>query len=198
MAEPTQSAEPKADQTFVLSHLSQAGAAYVLNCKLGHVRNNAHRFPRNADGTYDAQRIVQSLLDDAAKFEPAELDDRDLEALKQTIERGGYDLGPRAFALRLYEKLQSTHGAAGLAAIGAVVIEVVKEDFAEFGDNGGNYGATDEERAADRECRNVFRCVHCKKFRWGRSWKKGATPEGYRVIDTNCPKCDAAGKPWPR
>jgi hypothetical protein len=149
-------------------------------------------FARNADGSYDARELLRAAGDEMA---PAELDDRETEAVLQLAEALLCDVDtPRH--MRNLRDIRERHGAAGLLAVAELLLEET-ERFAKH---------CRPPTVAELEATNTVRlqnqiqelqpplsvCVDCGKWRQGRTWHGGACPRGVKVVFDTCPACDEA------
>ncbi len=190
-----------------LKRLTQAQAAYVLDFRTSHLREHAAKYPQEADGGYDAQALVRAAM---RQLEPAELDDAELENVRQLCERLAIEVSRYSLVVRLLERIKAASGTLGMATVGCVLLEVFTDMQRVYGHSLEEPHRTPDEirkyhkeqaeqqieRQAHREAvlqgRVVLVCEKCGRYRWGRKWLKGAPPIGYAVEheEVKCQKCD--------
>ena len=182
-----------------IHRLGQQDAAELLGKPTSWIRDNPHVGGRLGGGFYDGPKLVAGVRQD---FVAAELPDADLEPVRQLCEEVIGTLPLAGSAVRLLERLQASHGAAGLAAFAIELLEQCRVE-ARIEDVSPWQTAADIQEKADRQIaelqkaearkqgRVVRCCSHCGKYRWGRGWLKPPIPRGY-VVDGSpiyCPDC---------
>ncbi len=192
-------AKPATDAREVLENLSQADASWMIGRPGTWVRDNAHRFERKA-GKYSARQLFSALATD---FQPCELPDGLLERVRHLCDDVcDYAISKPGPAVELIESINQQHGAAGWAAVIAILLEQLREreaeGFEEYQPSAEEIRLRAEreiEKAADikarREYKRVVVCT-CGRYRWGKSWKPGPAPDGFAVVDEQtCDLCQA-------
>lgn len=185
--------EPKArQQVKALESLSQPAAAWLLGCTARHLRDQTSA-PRNDDGTYDAQKLVEWS---AGRARAPELDDEEYETALVIADRlcvGDSYTGVVTWLRGLREK----YGDAGLIAF----VDLLMNEWAELAVGGRFPTTADLERAAEEARQGLIRahnevnlrfayvCEKCKRLRRGRRWIQSKPPEGHVVIGDSCPAC---------
>lgn len=190
-------------RSSLLRKLSQSEAAWLIDKPAVWLRDNSHVEGRNADGSYDAQKLVAAVRQE---FRPAELSDADLEPVLQLVAEISMCLSHPRPATELLARIKERHGAAGLAAVGEALLVTLQEETAfESGyeeppePTAEGIRAEAERRIRDldrwqarREGRVVLVCRSCRAYRWGRQWLGvESIPDGYAIDPTQCPACVA-------
>jgi len=181
-----------------LGRLSQSEAASLIGKPAVWLRDNAHLFQRNDDGTYDGRQAVKAVQ---TKFRSADLSNSEIEPVMQFCDDvANFAIGNLGCALRLIEGIEQSHGAAGLAAITEQLLDTLREELQLYGEPETESAANIQQAAdakigrleyvaASHQYRKVVAC-ECGKFRSGRSWKTGPAPSGAAVCVTVCPACE--------
>lgn len=188
----------------VLACLTQQQASWLIGKPAVWLRDNAHVAGRNADGTYDARELVAAMR---TEFKPAELPDAEHERVLQVVEAAYVEATRLGAAVRILRGVLAAHGAAGLAAIGRILLDVFEEMLRTSGSRplpAPKSRATLEAEAAERieailaqqashealaEFKELTVCYRCRKYRFGRTWKRGSVPAGYVPFEDVCPRC---------
>jgi hypothetical protein len=211
---PSTTANPNAaaaSQRATIRALSQAVCAELIDRPASWLRDNANRAHRNADGSYDAQALVASLL----KTQPvAVLSDDLFEGMKQVVECISPNNDRFDIALAALEAVVERHGTAGASAIGMELIKELRlwcqlDPFARPRELPveENYVA-DAVAVAEREARErwvtinagwtarqqgklLFVCSKCHRYRMGTKWLSPPLPVGYvpHNLGRTCDKC---------
>ena len=112
-ARPTK-AKP-ASKAIDLEQLSQRQASWLISKTAAWLRDNSHLGGRNADGSYHARDLVRAIRSD---FEPAQLPDADLEPVQLLADEfAAQNEASRPTIIRLFESIQRSHGAGGMASV---------------------------------------------------------------------------------
>jgi hypothetical protein len=180
-----------------LESIPQSAAAWLLG-KSSRMLRDYSDLPRNADGTYNAQRLVEWAR---SRSRPAaDLADADLERLATLAELlwlPSDDQLPAAVGL--VTELHKRYG-------DAVFIELVQAILAQWrpmveqqrqleADPAHHRRQADQARRqmADDEARAALRistvCQCCSRIRRGRSWIKVNPPADHVVLPGRCPAC---------
>lgn len=190
-------------RSSLLRKLSQSEAAWLIDKPAVWLRDNAHVEGRNADGSYDAQKLVAAVRQE---FRPAELSDADLEPVLQLVAEISMCLSHPRPIVALLTRINDRHGAAGLASVGAALLTALTEDTSfESGYEDPQQPTAEEIRSeaekrirdlerweAIRQGRVVLVCRSCRRYRWGRQWLESTPPADYAFEPFQCPACDAA------
>jgi len=192
----------------LIKRIPQAVAAEVIGKPAVWLRDNPDVGGRNADGSYNLPDLVAGMRE---RFKPAELPDSDLESVLQATEAlADMALRPQTIA-RLMERLESSHGAAGLAAFAAELLIQLLHMAALHDRIHSCMRPTPEQIKAEADQRLAelaewdaraqgrvaVVCGGCDSYRWGRSWREGPAPTGYAVDrdhDALCPACEKASR----
>ena len=198
--------ELAAEQKVALRSLSQSLAAQLFGIPTSWFRDQAHKVPRNDDGSYNASEIVKALRTD---FVAAELSDASFERAATAIDLMPIcDLGDVVVpgVIGVLEQIQRDYGAAGLAAVASLLLDFLKH-WEKCHGKPSEAPLTPEEirdkhneraeaeiadllnHGAVEEMRVVLRCEECGKRLAGRRWIEGPTPETYIDHWTICPEC---------
>ena len=191
--------------------LNQQSAAELVGKTTSSLRDNLQLYPRNADGTYDARELVASVLANASDPVPVNLSDDELEPLLLIF---GWISPPWPCdwlygAIDALNGLKGRHGTAGLAAIGAALIDHIElsiESRRKVIDHDSRIPTPEayrqsaersieeipmqqEERNKRRSLRAVVVCRECGAWRKGSKWLSGKPPAGHLVLDGCCTPC---------
>ena len=179
---PDQANPTQPDRKLVdLDRLTQADVARLIGKPASYLRENAHRFERDADGRYSGRQVVAAMLASGA---PVQLNDADYEIARRLAEHLGTALGRNTdlhATIRFAVAVKDRHGVAGLAALfGALLDEC--QLLAEIM---GPLDAMESKRPTILDLAAV--CMKCGAVRRGREWVKAPTPPLFEG-DT-CPAC---------
>ena len=192
-----------------LERLSQQEISKLTGKPSVYFRDNCHIDGCHLDGTYHGPRIVRALRSD---FQAVELPDSLLEPAVQVVERLAFGLDRPDLALAPVEAIERIHGAAGLAAIGQLLLDEIRQSqlleqtSPQAAPTPAEIRASllaDAERAAEQQIKDladwdaveygrlVVNCESCECYRWGRSWRLPPIPVGYARAGYVgiCPPC---------
>lgn len=188
----------KGTDTADLANLSQTQVAWMIEKPAVWLRDNQHLVERNADGTYDARKVVRGLR---TEFEASELADSDLEPVLQFAEEIAYDLDGRSQIIQNWRAIEQRYGAAWLAAIAAVLLAEMEAAYELMGEPEPETATSIKAEFAEKlaaientnlrsQRRIVVLCDRCRKYRWGRRWIKADPPTKMSITRTTCPSCE--------
>jgi hypothetical protein len=161
--------------------LSQAQLASLIGWRPSRIRENAHTLPRNADGSYNAATVIQTL---ANQVEPAALSADDIERCLQSLwllNRGQCEHTSAAL-LSFLDRVERAHGSAGLLAVmtawrNAWTQNVEALPHANAGDDWSDVLG------------HIVRCSTCNLYRWGPAWTKANSHPDLEILTSVCWKC---------
>ncbi|TWT76092.1 hypothetical protein Pla123a_28810 [Posidoniimonas polymericola] len=173
-----------------LLRLPQDVAAQIAGVPRHKLKDHPELRGRNLDGTWNLIELVQGLCTD---YRPAKLNDDELEVVLRAVEDMTVEVPTKL--VDDIERVAARHGAAGLAAIGTVVLDELKrwrctstrwEEAGVLRDPGET-----ERSEAIASGQTIACCVHCGKYRWGSKWRKKPERSGLVELETVCPDCHA-------
>lgn len=188
-----------------LTAMSQAEMASLVGKPTSWLRDRADLPGRNADGTYDAATFIRGIR---SEFVAIELPDGDLEPSLQLADVIAYESDRLTAVVRLLDRIESTHGAPGMAAVAMAIRDACRTWLADMGEyafkplqsleeirlEADDWAAKKLKEQSEREARHhgriVLVCDTCGKYRWGRSWREPPTPPTYVQSLHRCPECD--------
>jgi len=208
--------EPKQTRSTAvdIERLTQRQAAWLVDKPAVWFRDNPHRCGMNSDGkTYDARELIESLRND---FRAVTLSSGDINHICNLFEWIFCEDENRTLTLEKFQRIKEKHGAAGLAAIGELLIHFLIQTVEIQGDGTREWSQkTDAEirdqamRDAEKsikssiECRDtqaarlrgdvVYICEQCDSYRWGLDWHNSPLPEQFSefaIEKSDCPTCE--------
>lgn len=189
------SKNPPADHVIELMQaLHQKAAAWLLGFSPRTLRDQIA--PRNADGSYNAAKLVEWLV----RRKPApKLPDDELEKLLTAASEVtlGNDEAYTAI-VDLIDELQTQHGGGAVQAFGEIMVTLMRRYAVPVSREPATLpeqriGIPHEDYVANKlqhaELRVATVCERCDRLRRGSQWIKSDPPSGFAVRSETCPQC---------
>ncbi len=214
MAKKTTEHKQPQSTTVDMERLTQRQAAWLADKPAVWFRDNPHRCGMNSDGkTYDGRDLIDSLRSD---FKAATLSSGEINYICNKFSWLFYDVENRTVILGKLQRISEKHGAAGMAAIGELLVHFLTQVIDCDGDGIRDWPSTKtdseireqalldaeksiKESAERRDTQEAFLrgdvigiCDACNRYRWGLDWHDLPLPDqfsAFAVDDDECPSC---------